>query len=415
VTFPNPHFSLQNLTSHRQQGYGVSYDNVRLELLFFEFTTGEPHPLSSTHTVLLPPIFSFEFAHVKTEVLGDHILLSVRRRTGQASFYLVSWKIGTVTHVSGLRLVSHHNSQAQTKSLKLRSLSDSWTPLWGGAPKLAVIDNNLIALIKDSANSLEICKLEVTASSGPRLRTMCFLDLPPLTSEASCVLSIAVEEWVPTSKHHARSSSSRKHHIPFYSSTVGTITFLLDYRTYFKGVGRPFRCTITISVAAILSVIRATNGVCHVPWKDWGPSGTRIFELETNSLISVGPFWIMDLSPLAVRDYDLLRTRCTQSTTEDTSSSHPQPPVSSSTEVFGEHWEGGSVETHLPYRDVVANDLDFGDFPWIMGDREWIVGIKALVRPFLFCGPISRSESDHASAAALLQEEGTSVTVYHVG
>jgi len=147
---------------------------------------------------------------------------------------------------------------------------------------------------------------------------------------------------------------------------------------------------IVISVAAILSVIRATNGVCNVPWKDWGPSGTRIFELETTLLKPVGPFWIMDLSPLVVRDYDILRTRCTRSTTEDTSSSHPQPPVSSSTEVFGEHWEAGSVETHLPYRDVVANDLDFRHFPWIMADREWIVGIMAL-------------------------EEGTSITVYHVG
>jgi hypothetical protein len=388
VSFPNPHFSLQNLTSHRQQGYDASYDTVRLELVFFEFTTGEPHPLSSTDTILLPPIFGFEFAHVKTEVLGDHLLISVRCRSGQASFYLVSWKVGTVTHVSGLRLVLHHNSQAQTKSLKLRSLSDRWHPLWGGAPKLAVIDNNLIALIKDSANSLEICKLEVTASPRPRLRTMCFLDLPPLALEASCGLSLAIKEWVPTSKHYARSSSSRKHHVPFYSSTVGTISLLLNYRTYSKNIGRPFRCTIIISVAAILSVIRATNGVCNVPWKDWGPSGTRIFELDTTSLKPVGPFWIMGLSPLVVRDYDLLRTRCPQSTTDDTSSSHPQPPPSSSTKVFGEYWEAGSVETHLPYRDVVANDLDFRKFPWIMADREWIVGIRALVRPFLFCGPI---------------------------
>jgi hypothetical protein len=325
--------------------------------------------------------------------MGDHILISVRRRTGQASFYLVSWKIGTVTPVSGLRLVLHdHDSQAQTKSLKLRSLSDMWTPLWGGAPKLAVIEDNLIALIKDSANSLEICKLEVTASLGPHLRTMCFLDLPPLTSETSCVLSMAVKEWVPTSKHHARSSSSRKHHTPFYSSTVGTIALLLDYRT--SSIGHPFRCTVVISVAAILSVIRATNGVCHVPWKDWGPSGTRILELETTLLKPVGPFWIVNLSPLVVRDYDLLRARRTPSTTEDTSSPHPQPPVSSSTKVFGEHWEAGSVETHLPYRDVVANYLDFRRFPWIMADREWVVGIMALVRPFLFCGPISRSVSD---------------------
>jgi hypothetical protein len=60
--------------------------------------------------------------------------------------------------------------------------------------------------------------------------------------------------------------------------------------------------------------------------------------------------------------------------------------VSSSTEVFGDHWEAGSVETHLPYRDVVANDLNFSQFSWIMADREWIVGMMALVRPFLFRG-----------------------------
>ncbi len=351
------------MTSNRQQGY-VSYDTARLELVFFEFTTGKPHPLPSTHTILLPPIVGFELANVKIEVLGDHILISVRRPTGQASFYVVSWKIGIVTPVSGLCPSLIHSSQAQTISLKLHNLSDRWTPLWGGAPKLVVIDNNLIALIKDSANSLEICKLEVSDSSGPRLQTMCFLDLPPLTPEASCVLSMAIKEWVPTSKHHAPSSSSRKHDIPFYSSTVGTIALLLDYRTYTKGVGHPFRCTIVISVAAILSVIRATDGVRNVPWKDWGPSGARMYELDTPLLKPVGP-------------------------TEDTSSSHPQPPMSSSTEVFGEHWEAGSVETHLPYRDVVANDLDFRHFSWIMGDREWVVGIMALVRPFIFCRPIS--------------------------
>ena len=38
-----------------------------------------------------------------------------------------------------------------------------------------------------------------------------------------------------------------------------------------------------------------------------------------------------------------------------------------------------------------------------MADREWIVGIMASVRPFLFCGP------GHASATARRQEEGTSV------
>ncbi len=252
-----------------------------------------------------------------------------------------------------------------------------------------VIESDLIAVIKDSANSLEICKVEVAASRDPHLRTLCFLELPPLTLEASCVLSMAVKEWVPTSEQHAQSSSSRKHHVPFYSSTVGTIGLLFDYRTYTKGVGNPFRCTMVISVAAILSAIRSNVGVRDVPWKEWGPSGTRMF--GTNLLKPAGPFWITDLSPLVVRDYDLLRTRCTHSTTEDTPSSHPQPPVFSSTEVFGDHWEAGSVETHLPYRDVVANDLDFRHFSWIMADREWVVGIMPLVSPILFCIPIFKT------------------------
>lgn len=271
--------------------------------------------------------------------------------------------------------------RTQAESLKLRNLSDRWTPLWGGAPKLTVIDNNLIAVIKDSASNIEICKLEVAASSDPLLRTICFLDLPSLTSEASCVLSSAMKEWVPTSDHHARSSSSRIHQVSFYSSTVGTIALLLDYRTYSKGAGHPFKCTMIISVAAILSAIR--SDVRNVPWKDWGPSGTRLY--DTTLQKPAGPFWITDFSPLVVRDYDLLRARYTHLATEDTPSSHSKPPVFSSTEVSGDHWEAGTVETHLPYRDIVANDLDFRHFPWIMADREWIVGIMALVSLILFC------------------------------
>ena len=97
---------LQNLTSHRQQDHNSYFDAVQLELAFFEFTTGAPHPLSFTHTVLLPQIVSFQSANVETEVLGDHILISVRRQTGEASFYLVSWKKGTVTLVSFSSLFS---------------------------------------------------------------------------------------------------------------------------------------------------------------------------------------------------------------------------------------------------------------------------------------------------------------------
>jgi len=140
-----------------------------------------------------------------------------------------------------------------------------------------------------------------------------------------------------------------------------------------------------ISVAALLSAVDSNvrNVAVTVPWTDWGPSGTRIFEFTL--LKPAGPFWISDLSPLVVRDYDLLRTRYAQSMAEDTSSLHSLSPVLSSTEVFGDHWVEGKVETRLPYRDVVANDLDFRQFSWIMGDREWIVGIMALVRFTLPC------------------------------
>jgi hypothetical protein len=142
---------------------------------------------------------------------------------------------------------------------------------------------------------------------------------------------------------------------------------------------------MVISIAAILSVIR--SDVRNVPWKDWGPSGTRMF--ETTVLRPVGPFWITDLSPLVVRDFDLLRTRWTHSTTEDTPSSHPRPPEFASTEVLGDHWEAGNVETHLPYRDIVANDLDFRHFPWIMADREWVVGIMDLVSFVFYARSVS--------------------------
>lgn len=88
---------MQHLTSHSKQGD----DLVRLQLAFFQFTTGISHPLSSTHTVQLPSIAAVDFSDVGTEMLGDYILTSIRCRTGLASFYLVSWKSGTVTLVSG--------------------------------------------------------------------------------------------------------------------------------------------------------------------------------------------------------------------------------------------------------------------------------------------------------------------------
>jgi len=88
--------TLQDLTSHRKQ-----IDDVLLELCFIEFTTGAHHPLTSSHTVSLPSIAGFDFGSADTEVVGDHILVSVRSQGGRASLYLVSWKTGAVTFVSG--------------------------------------------------------------------------------------------------------------------------------------------------------------------------------------------------------------------------------------------------------------------------------------------------------------------------
>jgi len=103
--------------------------------------------------------------------------------------------------------------------------------------------------------------------------------------------------------------------VPFYSSAVGTMALSLDYRTYEKGAGYPFRCTMIISVVALLAAVRSRSSSDErdddvpVAWADWGPSGTRMF--ERTLLRPAGPFWITSLAPLAVRDYDPLRARCT--------------------------------------------------------------------------------------------------------
>jgi len=69
--------------------------------------------------------------------------------------------------------------------------------------------------------------------------------------------------------------------VPFYSSAVGTMALSLDYRTYEKGAGYPFRCTMIISVVALLAAVRSRSSSdgrdddVPVSWTDWGPSGTR--------------------------------------------------------------------------------------------------------------------------------------------
>jgi len=235
-------------------------------------------------------------------------------------------------------------------------------------PGFVAIDTSLIALIREEPNGLEICKLEIS-SSGPRLESVCFLELPPLTSGATVEWMGVFKEWVPTSRNFARSRSFRGCHVPFYSSAVGTIGFDLHYDTPNELGQRFLLYGIVISVAGLLSVIHTR--VRYMPWVDWGPSITHLFARTTP--ISAGPFWITKLSPLVVRDYGIMCAPHAESTVEDTSSLHSRPPVSS-TEVFETHWPN-TVETHLPYRELVANDLDFSSFDRVKADREWFIGI----------------------------------------
>ena len=76
-------------------------ETALVELAFFEFSTGAPHPLSATHTVSPPPLFEFPNACPHVEFLGDHVLISVWNNSSKAAVYLVQWKTGAVTFVSG--------------------------------------------------------------------------------------------------------------------------------------------------------------------------------------------------------------------------------------------------------------------------------------------------------------------------
>jgi hypothetical protein len=76
----------------------------------------------------------------------------------------------------------------------------------------------------------------------------------------------------------------------------------------------------------------------------------------------------------------MLRARCTQflaEEEEDQSTSLFGPPVFKPTEMLGEHWKTGKLEMRLPYRDLVAKDLDCIG---VVADREWIIRISVKVR-----------------------------------
>jgi hypothetical protein len=224
--------------------------------------------------------------------------------------------------------------------------------------------------MKDFENSLEICKLEINSPS-PHLKTLCHLEFPPLTEGINFASCGACTEWVPTSKDYAQYRSSRGFHSPFYSSTVRTLGLRLSYSNQERDIP-PYTCSMIINLADLLSAI--PTDLCNVPWTDWGPSNTHIFE---GWLQPAGPFWITDISPLVVRRYDLPSTwptPYTQSMAMDTSSLQPEPPVRSSTEVSCSFWKAGKVKTNLPYHDVVVHSIQVDNhIGFMVADREWLV------------------------------------------
>jgi len=345
-----------------------------VNLTFLEFKTGTPHPLSSKPNVRLPSNTVLDVSYAAVEILGDHVLTTVMSGRDVCLIYLVSWKSGAVA------------------LLREIELSNKRMPLW--VPRLVDIDDDLIMLANCTMNSLEICRLEL-ASREPRLHTVCHLELPTLEPYAFSVVSIVDKEWVPTGERDARSQSqqhARKRAVPFRSSKVGTIGLFVQHEMQTASVRELPSCWMTVSIAALFSVVCSieTNHVRTVPWAEWGPPATRVLLHTYGGRLPkpAGPFRITGSSPLVIRDYDRLRTRSTRSATEDASSSLFGPSMFKSTEVFGEHWVAGKVETHLPYRDLVAKDLDYVG---VVADREWIIGIS-------FRGA-----------------EGLYYTIYHVG
>jgi hypothetical protein len=247
--------------------------------------------------------------------------------------------------------------------------------------KALAMSDNLIAIMNDGKNSLEICRLEIDPP-GPHLKSVCHFELPPLTSDSFVFSRGDSKEWVPTSKDYARYRPSRGYHSPFYSSTIRTLGLHLEYNLPHPGGYRfTLSCTMVISITALTSAIPADVRI--VPWVNWGPSCTHIF--KGSRLISAGPFWVTDTSPLVVRQFDVLSTWSTQSTTADTSSSQTGPPIFSSTEVSCDCWKAGKVTTNLPYRDVsIAYRKEFHNYGWMMADRDWYHWTSVLV--CVFCG-----------------------------
>ena len=251
-----------------------------------------------------------------------------------------------------------------------------------------VINPNLIAQLvsgDDSDEGLEISELEY---DSVQLRTVCFLRLPQFPRPVDATPEVSfIKEWVQTSEHSQPASSERHRHVPFRSSSLGTINIFLDYvAPTSKGVeGDSRKYVMIVSVAAIISAI-LSDGRREVAWEDWGPAGTHIFPLEEGAMLpmSAGPFWIANFLPLEVRDYDSLRTQYLRSTKEDSdTSSSSSRSVYSSTRLAAELGEGDEIETHLPYRSFTAKEPKLPSFDKAVADREWIVTISSVVRHVL--------------------------------
>ena len=303
----------------------------------------------------------------------------------QAIIYLVSWKTGAVTFVSGFSKVCLVLDLDE--SLKLRRLPARQTS-YNDGPMAVSINSSMVSLIDVGGNRLEICKLEL--DPVPRLQTLCFLELPPLVSSdasSSHFFFGGQKEWVPTSKTYARTRSSRGYHLPFYSSAIGTIALHLYHYQYFL-----FEITdlyaLIISVAELISVM--PTDARNLPWESWGPSSTHLFKLPTTTtdLTSIGPFWITDHRSWGsvVRQYDPRRARYTQWMAEGKSPFQSRPPIFNSTKIcqYGiDKIFQYDIETRLPYCDVVMEKKDLNESTYILANREWVIGVTVLVRVIL--------------------------------
>jgi hypothetical protein len=203
------------------------------------------------------------------------------------------------------------------------------------------------------------------------MKSICFLELPPLKHNSFLSASRVAKEWISTSKHHPRSESVQSRSIPFRSSRVSNIRFFLDYHILSGGVYTDYPYIMILSVADLLSDIDTSNRA--VPWTDWGPPRTRIYPGEGLTPCSVGPCWISRYSPLTIRDYDFLRARCHPSTTK---SSSLCTTVFTPSKTEGEHWVGGEVETCLPFSEFIIPDLHLNSSRQVVADREWLIDIS---------------------------------------